>query len=131
MFEIQKLERLVREGKRNGLREQFKKSKKAGKRALNMSKKVTYEKVEVCRLIGFSYWLIGKEQIALKWWSRALSASEQLGARIERAVTMREVARWFREAGSDLYKLQGMNADGLNRKAIELFEEMEIPYNHR
>jgi membrane protein required for beta-lactamase induction len=131
MFQIQKLVKLSGEGNRFSWKKQFKKTKKAGKRALNTSKKVAYEKVETCRLIGFSYWLIGKEQIALKWWSKALSESENLGAKIEQAVTLREVARWFRESGSDHHKLQGLDADSLSRQANKLFEEMEIPNNPR
>jgi tetratricopeptide (TPR) repeat protein len=131
MFEIQKLEGLTHEGKRKTWASQFRKTKKAGRRALRTCKKVAYERVETYRLIGLSYWLVKKEHTALKWWSRALSESEKLGARIERAVTMREVSRWFREAGSNHFELQKMDADSLNQQATELFEEMEIPNNNR
>jgi len=129
MFEIQKLERFTQEGKRRTWATQFRKTIKAGRRALKTCKKVAYERVETYRLIGLSYWLVKKEHTALQWWSKALTESEKLGARVERAVTLREVARWFRESGSDHYKLQGMDADRMNRQAIELFEEMEIPNN--
>ena len=131
MFEIQKLEIITREGKTKPLGTQFRKARKAGRRALKTCKKIAYERVETYRLIGLSYWLIGKEQIAIKWWSRALSESEKLGARIERAVTMREVGRWFTKSGRDDLQIEGMDADGLNRQAIKLFKEMDIPYNHK
>ncbi|MGW8314574.1 MAG: protein kinase domain-containing protein [Bacteroidales bacterium] len=129
MYEMQKLDKMVKEGKRETWKPQFKKVRKAGQRALKNCKKVAYERVETQRLIGLSYWMIRKEHTALKWWAKALSESKKLGARIEQAVTLREVARKFNESGTSTFELLGMDEESLNRHAMLLFQEMGIPYN--
>lgn len=126
LFGIRKLEETLSAGDKTYASLCVKRMRKSAKKAVKISKKAAYERVECYRLTGIYFWLLGKQARALRWWSKALREAERLGAKIERALTLEEVSGRLSETGSRYRTLKGESAASLNASADRLFKEMEI-----
>ncbi|MFO7933659.1 MAG: protein kinase [Bacteroidales bacterium] len=126
LFETRKMEEALQKGDNTGEDLYRKRIRKSAKKAVRISKKVAFERVECYRLTGIYYWLLGKQARALRWWAKALREAESLGAKIEWAITLKEAARRLSEPGSRYRALNGESAAALNDRADFMYKEMEI-----
>jgi len=101
----------------------------SGKKVLNNSKKFAVHSVEALRLMGEYYWLISKQNKALKWWDKAIKRGEKLGARPDLARTWLEVGKSLQESTSKHKELNGITAEGYLEKARTMFEEMDLQWD--
>ncbi len=126
LFETRMLEESLQTGDKISQSVYKKKIYQTGKRALKNCRKIAFERVETYRLMGVFNWLLGKQRNGVKWWTKAIREAEQLGAKLELAITLEEVSRRLAEPGSKYEELNGENPAALNLQAQLLFKEMEI-----
>ena len=80
-------------------------------------------------LMGEYYWLIGKQNKALKWWDKAVKKGEELGARPELSRTYFEIGKHLLEPASKHKELNGITAEEYLNKAKTLFIEMDLQWD--
>lgn len=102
---------------------------RCGKNLVKTSKRHAPYRAESFRLMGSYYWLTGRQNQALKWWSRTIRVAEFLGARPEMARTYMEVGRRLREGTSSDKRLNGVTAEEYLEKARLLFQEMDLEWD--
>jgi hypothetical protein len=102
---------------------------KAGKKAVNFSQKVAFERIENYKLMGVYYWLINKQKKALKWWSKSIAEGERLGGRLELSRTYFEVGKRLLEPGSRYKNFNGITSEEYLQKARTLFVEMDLQWD--
>ncbi len=78
------------------------------------------------KLMGDYYWLMDKQEKALKWWGKAIKEGERLGARPDLSRTYFEVGKRLLDPENKHTKLNGIDANGYLEKAGTLFEEMGL-----
>jgi len=76
--------------------------------------------------LGAHYWLIGKQDKALKWWDKSIQEGERLAARPDLSRTYFEVGKRLLEPESKYKKLNGIDAKGYLAKARNMFKEMGL-----
>jgi hypothetical protein len=91
-----------------------------------LSAKVAYDRAEAARLMACWRWLRGRRNQAWQWYLRSLRAAEQLGARVELALTFDEVARRLAEAAGSPVELNGLTEAQYRELARTLRQEMGI-----
>jgi tetratricopeptide (TPR) repeat protein len=84
---------------------------------------------EALRMKGQYYSLVGNEQKALAWWSKAIQEGERLGARPDLARTYFEVGKRLLEPQSNYRELNGITAKEYLAKAEKLFREMDLQWD--
>jgi tetratricopeptide (TPR) repeat protein len=126
-YNLIKLEEAVLLCRQNDIRHFSKAALKSGKIALSYSrKKVASERTESFKLMGRYFWLIGKQNKAIKWWDKAIKEGERLTARPELSRTYFEVAKRLLEPRSPYKTLNGIDVKGYLEKAQSLFETMGL-----
>jgi hypothetical protein len=125
-FSIRKLELALKE-KDHHIRKQLRKEiRKTARKSLRVVAKAAFEKVENYRLLGTYYWIIQRHRKALKWWEKAIETAEALGAKIELANTLEEVAGRLSEPGSKYETFKGESPEILKQRAEALIKEIGI-----
>jgi len=100
---------------------------KSGKMATNhCGRKVATDRTEAFNFLGRYYWLINNQAKALKWWDKAITEGERLGARTELSRTYFEFGKRLSEIKSKYRELNSTEFDGYLKKARLMFEEMEL-----
>ena len=102
---------------------------KSGKKALIKLKKYAPYRTKTFTLMGEYYWLIGKQNKALKWWDKAVKKGEELGARPELSRTYFEIGKRLLEPDSKYKELNGITAEEYLDKAKIMFEEMDLQWD--
>ena len=102
---------------------------KAGKKAVKNAYKVAFEQIEIFKLMGVYYWIIGKQRKALKWWNRSVQEGERLGALPELSRSYMEVGKRLLEPKSKYSELNGISAKEYLEKARKLFTEMDLRWD--
>jgi len=100
--------------------------KKTSRKSLRILPKVAFERVEVYRLLGIYYWLSKKEGKALKWWNKAIRESELLGAKVEQAQCLEDIARRLNEAGSHPKEFIGESIESLQKRSNQILRELGV-----
>jgi len=83
----------------------------------------------VLRLIGFYYWLIGKQKNAVKYWKNSIREGERLGAKVELSRTYMEIGKRFLEEKSKFKELNGIKAEEYLKKARIMFKEIDLQWD--
>ncbi len=99
---------------------------KDAKKAVRGSKRYAPCRTGILRLMGDYYWLIDKQDKALKWWDKSIQEGECLGARPDLSRTYFEVGRRLIEPHSKYKQLNGLKAKDYLGKARTMFEEMDL-----
>lgn len=108
-----------------GARDQAAKTlRRASRLALRSARKVPAERALVFRLMGRQAWLRGKHGAALRWWGKALSAAERLGARPEHARTLHEAG--LRMSEEPTLRLSGRDSDACLAEARRAFDDLGL-----
>ena len=82
--------------------------------------------VEVFRLTGCYYWLLGKQKKALNWFAKSIKQGEWQETRPDLARTYFEVGKRLSDSESETKQLNGITAEDYLEKARVLFEEMDL-----
>jgi hypothetical protein len=128
-FDIRSLEESVLPNKRSSTQEYKKNAYNSGKNAIRNAKRAAIIGPETFRLMGLYYWIIFKQDKAVKWWKRAIEESERLGARPDLARTYMEIGKRFLEKKSKYKELNGISAEGYLEKAKTMFQEMDLQWD--
>lgn len=123
---VEQLKHAIRSEKSSDVEYVRKHAYRAGKAAVRNSHKYAPYRTKILRLMGLYYWLIGKQEKALKWWNKAIQEGESLGARPDISRTYFEVGKRLLEPQSKHKNLNGIEAKGYLEKAGILFEEMGL-----
>lgn len=126
LFCIRKLEEALQKGDRSLQSSLDKEFCRHRTKALKIVRKVAFEKVETFRLMGTYYWLTGRQVRAVRWWGKALEAAENLGAKIELASTLEEVASRLSEPASKYPVINGQSPAHMKERADTLIKEIGI-----
>ena len=105
------------------------KAGKSGRKLLKVSKKAAQHRIESYKLTGVYFWLIEKQNKAIKWWHKAIDEGERIGARLELSRAYFEVGKHLLEAESKHDMLNGIKAEGYLEKARILFEDMDLQWD--
>jgi class 3 adenylate cyclase/tetratricopeptide (TPR) repeat protein len=126
LFDLNYLEQAVLNNDRLSIRKYSKQAYQSGKRALKNSKKYALNRVEVLRLMGFYFWLIGRQKKALTFWRISIVEAENLGTHAELARVYLEIGKRFFEKRSKYLELNGVCAEEYLKKARTLFENIGL-----
>ena len=80
-------------------------------------------------MAGTYYWLINKQNNAVKFWQKAVSESARVGARPDLARTYMEIGKRFLEEKSRYKELNGISATEYLDKARAMFQEMDLQWD--
>jgi class 3 adenylate cyclase/tetratricopeptide (TPR) repeat protein len=101
----------------------------SGKNAVKNCKRVASDRTEAYRLIGFYYWLVGKQKRALKWWNQSITEGVRLDARPEFSRTYMEVGKHLLKPNSKYKTLNGISAEEYLEKARIMFKEIGLQWD--
>ena len=124
--DVEQLKHAIRSDTSSDVANLRKLAHKSGKEAVRNSHKYAPYRTKILRLMGLYYWLIGKQEKALKWWDKTIQEGERLGARPDLSRTHFEVGKRLLEPQSKHKELNGIEAKGYLEKAGILFEEMGL-----
>ncbi|MGV7224518.1 MAG: adenylate/guanylate cyclase domain-containing protein, partial [Nitrospinales bacterium] len=110
-FDIELLEDSLRSSNKPDFAKYRQHARKSCKNVLKNSKKYAPLRSAVFRLTGTFYWLINKQNKAVKYWQQAISEGERVGARPDLARTYMEIGKRFLENKSKHKKLNGIRVE--------------------
>jgi hypothetical protein len=128
-FDVERLEESLRSNNKLNIVKYRQKARKNCKNILKTSKKYAPLRSAVFRLTGTFYWLINKQNEAVKFWIEAISESERVGARPDLARTYMEIGKRFLEDKSRYKKLDGIRVEEYLEKAREMFLVMDLQWD--
>jgi hypothetical protein len=128
-FKIMLLEDAITTNNKSNILNFKKQAHESGKKLLKNSKKSAISSKEAFTLVGRYYWLIGKQNRALKLWKRAIEECVRLGARPDLARTYMEIGKRFLEEKSKYKELDGISAEVYLEKARTMFQEMDLKWD--
>jgi len=102
---------------------------KAGKMLIKTSQKAALYRTDSYRLMGVYKWLIHDQKGAFKWWHKAISEGERLGARPQLARTYAEMAIRFCSANSESSVPDVGRAKEHLKKAKEMFTDLGLHHD--
>jgi hypothetical protein len=126
---IEELEQAIRSESSPDLAGFRRRAYKSGKAAVRNSNKYAPYRTKVLKMMGLYYWLINKQNKALKWWSKSIQEGERLGARPDLSRTYFELGKRLLEPQSKYKELNGIDGKGYLEKARILFEEMDLEHD--
>lgn len=115
------MENSLRAGQRKEFSEYRKKALTSGKMLLKKCRKAAMYRTESYRLWGAYNWLIDERKGAFKWWEKAISEGEKLGARPQ-------VARTYAEMGKSLFAVEGEPAASETGRAKNLLQKAQTMF---
>jgi class 3 adenylate cyclase len=129
LFDLALLEKSILSNDKSGISEYREKACQSRKNALKNSGKYACNRTEVLRLVGLYYWLVDKQNKAVRWWHNSIKEAERLGARVELARTYMEIGKRLLEEKSRFRELSDIKAEGYLEKARLLFEELDLQWD--
>jgi tetratricopeptide (TPR) repeat protein len=129
IFHIEQLKIIIRSGSSSGVSDVSKRTYKCGKAAIGNSRKYAPYRTKILRLMGLYYWLINKQNKAVKCWKKAIEEGEKLGTRPDLARTYMEIGKRFLEEKSIYKDLNGISASKYLEKARTMFQEMDLQWD--
>jgi len=118
-----RMEDSLRAGHRKEFSEYRKNAFTSGKMLLKNCQKAAMYRTESYRLWGVYNWLIQERKNAFKWWHKALSEGERLGARPQ-------VARTYAEMGTRLCGIRGESSGPDASRAKEPLEKAKTMFRN-
>ncbi len=91
--------------------------------------KIAVNRTKTYSLIGSYYWLINKQNTALKWWKKSIQTGEALDARPDLSRTYFEVGKSLQSPQSKYKRLNDMTSDIFLDKAKIMFKELELAWD--
>jgi|MudIll2142460700_1097286.scaffolds.fasta_scaffold00941_8 tetratricopeptide (TPR) repeat protein len=120
------LEDSLRNGQRQESSEYRRKAFKSGKMLLKACRKAALYRTESYRLLGAYNWLIHDRKSAFKWWYKAISEGERLGARPQMSRIYAEMGIRLSAVKGESSGLDGNKAQEFIQKARTMFQELGL-----
>jgi class 3 adenylate cyclase/tetratricopeptide (TPR) repeat protein len=95
---------------------------KSGKKLIKTCEKAALLRTESYRLMGIFNWLIDDQKGALKWWDKAISEGERIGARPQ-------MARTYAEMGKRFYNFESKSMTPDVKRAKEYIQKAQTMFN--
>jgi tetratricopeptide (TPR) repeat protein len=128
-LDMRLLEEAVRIDDKSDISKYRNKACKSGKKVLQNNKKTPIYRTDSFRERGLYYWLINKQNKAVKLWKKAIEEGKRLGARSELARTYMEIGKRFLEEKNKYKELNGISAKEYLEKARAMFQEMDLQWD--
>ena len=127
--DLYRLNESMRNGSTSATSETRRQACRSCKKLLKDSKKVAQNRPESYKLKGLYYWLINRQNKALKWWDRSIREGDRLGARLELSRIYFEIGKRLREPESRYKKLRGTTPEEYLERAKALFADMNLQWD--
>jgi len=128
-FDLYLLEEAILLNDTSHITEYRKKACQSGKNALKNSGKYACDRIGIFKLMGIYYWLIGRQNKAVKWWSNSIKEGERLESRVELARSYMETGKRLLERKSKFHALNDITSEEYLEKARRLFEELDLQWD--
>lgn len=128
-YDLYQLKESIQKGNKSKLFEYMIKAFNSSKMLLRISRKAAKYRTVSYKLTGVYYWLINKQEKALKWWKKAIKEGERLGARLQLSRTYFEIGKRLLEPESKYNALNGIKPEEYLENAKKLFEEMGLQWD--
>jgi class 3 adenylate cyclase/tetratricopeptide (TPR) repeat protein len=129
MYDLYRLNESIKNGNKADILKYRKNASKSSKGLLKISQKAAQHRTEAYRLAGIYYWIIRKQEKALKCWHKAILEGKRLGARLELSRTYHEVGKRLLEPESKYKFLGGHKPEELLLKAKFHYEKMGLQWD--
>ncbi|MGA2465914.1 MAG: adenylate/guanylate cyclase domain-containing protein [Thermodesulfobacteriota bacterium] len=120
-YYLRRLEDSLRAGRREGSSEYRRNAFKSGKMLIKTCQKAALYRTESYRLMGVYNWLIHDQKSAFKWWHKAISEGESLGARPQ-------LSRTYAEMGMRLCAVKGESSESDVSRAEENLQKAKTMF---
>jgi len=121
LLNLCKLEKIVQSADNSKASLYRKKTLLDGKMAVRNSMKCALIRTETFRLMGFYFWLIGRQKAAVSWWQKSMTAGKQLKATPELSRTYCEIGKRLLESKSRFHELNQIKAEEYLDQAKRMF----------
>ena len=129
LLDIKLLEESILSNDKSTISKYRRNAGKSGKNVVKNTQKYAPFRSAVLRLTGLYYWLINKQNKAIKWWKKAIEEAERLDARPDLARTYMEIGKRFLEKKSKYKELNGISVKEYLEKARTMFQEMDLQWD--
>jgi hypothetical protein len=123
------LERACSAGDRRAIHAAAGRTKKAGREAVKVSRKLGRMRTEAFRLVGLYYWLVGRRKWAARCWLQSIQEGERLQAKPELARTYMEVGRRMAGPPQLVGNMRATDAAACLQKGRALLSEMGLEWD--
>jgi serine/threonine protein kinase/tetratricopeptide (TPR) repeat protein len=106
-----------------------KKAHRSGRAAVKNAKKYAANKTEVFRYMGEYYWLMGKQNKAVRWWKRSMDTGRELKALPELARTYMKIGMRLREEKSRHSDIEGRDHKWYLNESERIFEGLDLEWD--
>jgi tetratricopeptide (TPR) repeat protein len=111
------------------LKKYVQQASKSVKKLLRSIKKFAFDRPEALGLIANYYWLIEKQNKAVKFWKEAVEINKRYDLCPSLARTYMEIGKHFLEKKSKYKELNGISAVEYLEKARVMFQEMDLQWD--
>ena len=130
LYNIQLLEEAVNRNDKVLISKYRKKAYESSKEAVKISKKFPVGILSSLNLFGRYFWLIGKQEKAVKLWEKTIDKAKDSGIEgPQLARAYMEIGRRLFEKKSRFKELDGLTAKQYLEKAKEMFEKMDMQWD--
>ena len=128
-IDLERLEKSLRVSDRSIYYQYRKNAHKSCKNALKKSNKYAPCRIAVLRLAGQFYWLLNRQNRAVKIWKKAISEGERMAAHPDLARTYMEIGKRLHANNRNHQSLDGLSAEEYLEKAKILFQSMDLQWD--
>jgi tetratricopeptide (TPR) repeat protein len=128
-YYLRRLEDSLRSGHREESSEYRRNAFKSGKMLIKTCRKAALYRTESYRLMGLYNWLIHDQKSAFKWWHKAISEGERLGARPQIARTYADIALHLWVVKGESSEAEVSRADEYLQNAKTMFRDLGLHHD--
>jgi tetratricopeptide (TPR) repeat protein len=128
-YETSKIENSVKADKNASTQKNIKKAFSAGKMAINNSRKIAVNRVEIFRVMGRLYWLVNRQNKAMDFWNKSVEHGKYMGHKLELSRTYFEIGSRLLAKSSNYNDFNGISAEEYLDKARTMFDEMNLKWD--
>jgi hypothetical protein len=124
-IDTERIEASLRSSDKSDFTQYKHRARQSCKTLIKKAKKYAPLRSAVFRLTGTYFWLINKQNKAVRYWRKAIAEGERVGARPDLARTYMEIGKRFIEDKSKYKELNGIGVEEYLEKAREMFLAMD------
>jgi tetratricopeptide (TPR) repeat protein len=129
ILDIRLLEESMNKNNSADIRKYGRQAYKSCKKLLQNARNYAGRRSGALSLVARYYWLIGKQNKAVKFWKKAIEEGGRLGQRPDLARTYMEIGKRFLEEKSKYNELNGIATKEYMEKARTMFQEMNLQWD--
>jgi len=129
MFDLFLFEESIKSNEELKISKLRKKTYQSGRAAIKNALKYAANKTEVFRYRGVSYWLMGKQEKAIRWWRKSISIGRELQALPELARTYMEIGKRLMETKSKSNEIDGQGYKWYLNESEKIFKKLNLEWD--